>query len=96
MAKRDQAAIATSPNPSVRNGERAVQLALKANAIAKSSDPIILRSLAAAYAEAGNFDAARKAIQAAIQLLNHHGDHQSATVLGHELESYNLEKPYRE
>ena len=88
--------LATSPNPSVRNGARAVQLALKANAIAKSSDPIILRSLAAAYAEAGNFDAARKAIQAAIQLLNHHGDHQSATVLGHELESYNLEKPYRE
>jgi tetratricopeptide (TPR) repeat protein len=47
--------LATWPAPSVRNGGEAVALAEQANQFSKGNDPLILRTLAAAYAEAGRF-----------------------------------------
>jgi tetratricopeptide (TPR) repeat protein len=47
--------LATWPEPSVRNGGKAVAVAEKANELSKDQDPQILRTLAAAYAEAGRF-----------------------------------------
>jgi len=47
--------LATWPEPSVRNGGKAVALAEQANQFSKDKDPLILRTLAAAYAEAGRF-----------------------------------------
>jgi tetratricopeptide (TPR) repeat protein len=47
--------LATWPEPSVRNGGKAVALAEQANQLSKGKDPRILRTLAAAYAEAGRF-----------------------------------------
>ena len=47
--------LATWPDPSVRNGGRAVALAGQANQLSKDKDPLILRTLAATYAEAGRF-----------------------------------------
>jgi len=47
--------LATWPEPSVRNGGKAVALAEQANQSSKDKDPQILRTLAAAYAEAGRF-----------------------------------------
>jgi len=57
--------LATWPEPSVRNGGKAVALAEKANELSGDKDPQILRTLAAAYAEAGRFpEAVRKARKA--------------------------------
>jgi len=47
--------LATWPEPSVRNGGKAVTLAEQANQISRNQDPLVLRTLAAAYAEAGRF-----------------------------------------
>ena len=47
--------FATATDPRARNGQRAVALALKACEQTKWQDPSILDTLAAAYAETGDF-----------------------------------------
>ena len=47
--------LATSPEDSLRNGTKALQLALEAYGVAHDRNPIVIRTLAAAYAEAGRF-----------------------------------------
>src|SRR5947208_5752578 len=48
--------FATAPDASLRNGSRAVDLAERALKLAGGVSPILHRTLAAAYAEAGRFD----------------------------------------
>ena len=66
--------LATWPEPSVRDGGKAVALAEKASQLAKDKDPLILRTLAAAYAEAGRFPeavaTAKRALAAAVTQSN--------------------------
>jgi len=50
--------LATSPDDSVRNGNEAVALALRAVQATAGKDPAALDALAAAYAESGRFEAA--------------------------------------
>jgi tetratricopeptide (TPR) repeat protein len=52
--------FATAPEPALRNGPEAVQLAEKACALAGESEPRFLGTLDAAYAEAGRFDDAAR------------------------------------
>jgi len=47
--------LAVNPAPSVRNGPKAISLATKACELAQWTNPAFLDTLAAAYAEAGNF-----------------------------------------
>jgi tetratricopeptide (TPR) repeat protein len=47
--------LATWPEPSVRDGNKAIALALQASQISKKEDPLVLQTLAAAYAETGRF-----------------------------------------
>lgn len=49
---------ATSTDPAVRNGTEAVALARKAVSISAGRNALVLRTLAAAYAESGRFDEA--------------------------------------
>src|SRR5207253_7501612 len=55
-------ALATCSERSLRDGKKAVALAQRANQRSGGQDPLALRSLAAAYAEIGEF---RSAIEAA-------------------------------
>jgi tetratricopeptide (TPR) repeat protein len=61
--------LATSPDDSLRNGARAVQLAEDVAARAGHANAIVLRTLAAAYGEVGRFDdaitTARQAVEVA-------------------------------
>jgi Tfp pilus assembly protein PilF len=75
--------LATWPEPSVRNGGRAVALAEEANRISRDKDPQILRTLAAAYAEAGRFPEAVLTAKQALAL----AVSQSNTGLANELET---------
>lgn len=50
--------LATAPDDSLRNGTRAVELAEMAMHLAGGANPVVARTLAAAYAEANRFDAA--------------------------------------
>ena len=52
--------LATSPIDSVRDGRRAVELAEKAGELSRHKRAFVLSTLAAAYAEVGNFEKARE------------------------------------
>ncbi|PHS05455.1 MAG: hypothetical protein COA78_15320 [Blastopirellula sp.] len=86
--------LATSPNKDVRNGEKAIELAVKACEVTEYKEPHILSTLAAAYAEAGNFDKAKEWATKAVDLVEE--DDKNAEQLSKELESYKQEKPWRE
>jgi len=86
--------LATSPDDNVRNGKRAIELGTQA---AKQSDykqAYILSTLAASYAESGDFDAARQWSQKAVDLGSDDADVN--TQLKKELSSYESKKPWRE
>lgn len=61
--------FATGPEESIRNGSKAVELAEQALQLSGRTNPIILRTLAAAYAESGRFgeaiDTARRGLEVA-------------------------------
>ncbi len=52
--------LATSPDDKLRNGERAVKLATQAAELTGYETPHVLSTLAAAYAESGDFENAKK------------------------------------
>jgi tetratricopeptide (TPR) repeat protein len=84
--------LATSPDDNVRDGERAIELATKACELTEYKTPHILSTLAAAYAEKGDFDTARKWSQQAVDMDDKEHDEQ----LRKELASYKANKPWRE
>lgn len=84
--------LATSPDDPLRNGKRAVEMAEKACQLTDHQEAHILSTLAAAYAEIGDFEQARKWAQQAVTL----GDESVLEQLKEELESYQQNKPWRE
>jgi Flp pilus assembly protein TadD len=61
-------ALATNPDASLRNGAKAVQLAQQANQSSNGKNLLVLRTLAAAYAETGQFTTALTIAGQALQL----------------------------
>ncbi len=61
-------ALATNPDPALRDGVKAVQLAQQANQSSNGKNLLVLRTLAAAYAEAGQFTNALTTAGQALQL----------------------------
>jgi tetratricopeptide (TPR) repeat protein len=88
--------LATSADPTVRNGSEAVRLAERANSASSRSDqhPTVLRILAAAYAEAGQFAEAKETAQQALKAANVQGNTNLADALQGELALYDLGLPY--
>ena len=66
--------LATVKEPGLRDGARAVELATRANAAAGGKKPAILRTLGAAYAQAGRFGEAVQAVTGALQLAGTGGE----------------------
>jgi tetratricopeptide (TPR) repeat protein len=75
--------LATCSEASLRDGTKAVELARQANHLTGGENPIILHTLAAAFAEAGRFTEAMEPAQRALQL----AQAQSNTVLAGQLQS---------
>jgi tetratricopeptide (TPR) repeat protein len=82
------ALLATCPDVSLRNGERAVQIAQQAVQLSGGRDPISFRSLAAAYAESGQFAEAVGASEKALQLAPAEDSDSWVGAVQQELESY--------
>src|SRR4051794_37541469 len=61
-------ALATSSDASLRNAPRAVELAEQARNLTEAKDPVILRTLAVAYAATGNFPRAIETAEAALKM----------------------------
>jgi superkiller protein 3 len=75
--------LATCPEAALRNGNKAVELARQANGLTGGENPIILHTLAAAYAEAGRFSEAVETAQHALRM----AEAQSNAVLAGQLQS---------
>jgi tetratricopeptide (TPR) repeat protein len=88
--------LATSADPSVRNGSEAVRLAERADSASSRSEahPTVLRILAAAYAEAGEFTEAKETAQNALQAANMQGNTALADALHSDLALYDLGLPF--
>ena len=87
--------LATSPDDSLRNGKRSVELATEAASLSDYKEPYILSTLAAAYAEVGDFEAAIKWSKKAIDL-GRRGEHDNVEQLEQELNSFEKKEPWRE
>jgi tetratricopeptide (TPR) repeat protein len=88
--------LATCPDDSIRNGQRAVELAEKATALPGGGTPIVLRTLAAAYAEAGDFSKAIGTAESAVDLATRQKNISLVETLRHEIGLYQARRPYRE
>ncbi|HEY2103431.1 MAG TPA: tetratricopeptide repeat protein [Chthoniobacterales bacterium] len=88
--------LATSADSAARDGARAVQLAERANQMASNPDPVILHTLAAAYAEAGRFDEALITARRGMREANKDGNSAVYDALRDELPLYELGLPYHQ
>ncbi len=60
--------LATASDASLRDGSRAMKLAQEANDLAKGIDPLVLNTLAAAFAETGQFDRSLETVDRSLEL----------------------------
>lgn len=84
--------LATSPDEELRDGQRAIELATEACEVTEYKQAHILSTLAAGYAETGDFETAVDWSTKAVDL----GSDQTKGQLEKELESYQAKKPWRE
>jgi tetratricopeptide (TPR) repeat protein len=87
--------LATSPDASVRNGVKAVELAQQANQLG-GKNPVFLHTLAAACAEAGRFGDAIQNVQKAIELARAAGQPDLVEQLNGELKLYEAGLPFHQ
>jgi len=86
--------LATCPNPAFRNGKKAIDLSLKASDITGWKLWVSIDTLAAAYAEAGDFT---KAVKYQTQVTGMNGMSETDyTNSNHRLDLYLQQKPYQE
>jgi len=88
--------LATSPDQSIRNGAKAVQLAAQAVRISGGRIAILFRTLAAAYAETGRFSQAIQTARRGVELANSQGNSSLATELQANIALYQKQQPLRD
>jgi tetratricopeptide (TPR) repeat protein len=88
--------LATAPYPAVRNGKEAVKLALRAVELGGGHDAQALNTLAAAYAEAGQFPDAVRTAATARDLATAAGQPDLAADIQRRLEMFRAGKAFHE
>ena len=88
--------LATSPDPSLRDGARAVDLAGKAIEHSDNQNPIFFRTLAAAYAETGRFPEAIETAERARQIAAGAGQPALANRISEDVDLYRRRVPLRD
>lgn len=87
--------LATAPEENVRNGKRALELATRAAELTRGQHPLVMDTLAAAYAEAGQFSAAVETQRRAIELAEG-GEPALLEAMRRRLAQYQSSQPLRE
>lgn len=87
--------LATDEDARFRDATEAIELARTACHLSGQNDPIFLRTLAAAYAEAGRFDDARATEEKALSLAESQGRKELASRIRERLRDYRAGKPVR-
>ena len=88
--------LATAPEDSLRDGKRALELALLADNASGGNDPAILDTLAAAYAESGDYPRALETARRALELAERQGNAALSSSLKEEIARYESGMPCRE
>ena len=88
--------MSTGPDDSLRNNEIAVELATKANQLSKESNPVFTRTLAAAYAQAGQFEKAIETARRASEQANAQGVRGLALQIQEDVDLYQRHTPLRD
>jgi protein O-mannosyl-transferase len=88
--------LATDPHAEIRSGHEAVELASRACALTQLKEPALLGTLAAAYAETGDFDKAVKAGEMAQKLALELHFNALAETNSQLVALYRSHKPFRE
>jgi tetratricopeptide (TPR) repeat protein len=86
--------LATSSNPSIRDGNRAVKLAAEAVRLSHGKNPNYLRTFAAACAESGRFSEAEETARRALQAADFLHNRTLVNTLRDEIALYELGLPY--
>ncbi len=86
--------LATSSDASIRDGNRAIELAKQAVQLSGGKDANYLRTLAAAYAETGRFAEAAETARRALQAAQTQGNSILANTIRDEIALYELGLPY--
>jgi protein O-mannosyl-transferase len=88
--------LATSSDASIRNGTRAINFAQQAVALSGGRNAQFRRTLAAAYAESGQFSQAVSIAQQAIAIANLQGNSRLASTLKQDISLYREQLPLRQ
>ena len=88
--------LATAPQASLRDGNKAVELAQQANELTGGNNPTILCTLAAAYAEAGRFGDAIQNAKKAMALEQAAGQSSLAEQINDQLKLYEAGIPFHQ
>lgn len=86
--------LATCPKTADRDGSEAVRLAQQANQLSANVNPLILRTLAAAYADIGQYSNAAVSARLAMQLIQ--PESALASNLQGQLQLYETGQPFRD
>jgi serine/threonine-protein kinase len=88
--------LATWPDPSIRNGVKAVALAERADTLTNRRSQVTAATLAAAYAETARFAEAERAAERAMRLAAAEGNEARALSIRAQLETYKAGNPYHD
>ncbi|MGA9777589.1 MAG: tetratricopeptide repeat protein [Verrucomicrobiia bacterium] len=88
--------LATCPEASLRNGTKALELAQRAVQLSAGTSPQILDTLAAAYAEAGQFPKAVETAHQALDLSVAQNNKPLAEIIQNQLKLFEGHSPYHE
>jgi tetratricopeptide (TPR) repeat protein len=88
--------LATAPDPALRNGVEAVELAKNAENLGAEGDPIVLDTLAAAYAETGEFARAVTCANRALDLAVARKDESLTAAIRDRILLYAANEPFRD
>jgi tetratricopeptide (TPR) repeat protein len=88
--------LSTAPEPALRSGAEAVRLASHGVELTHQQDPMLLGTLAAAFAEAGDFDQAIATEQRAQDLARNQGNSRLVSLLEGRLALFEQHTPIRQ
>ena len=83
-------------NTSIHNAQKAVEFAQRGCELTSYNDPMLLDTLAVAYAAAGRFDEAKATAEKALSLAKETGRENLAGEIQNRIKLYQANQPYRQ
>src|SRR5207302_2472530 len=88
--------MSTGPDDLLRNNEIGLKLATKANQLSKNTNPVFIRTLAAAYAQAGQFESAIETARRASEQAKAQGVRDLVIQIEEDVDLYQRRTPLRD